>query len=136
MAPEMVLDRRYDAKVDIWSVGVILYECLFGKAPYKSETLDELLQKIKSEQPILIPRGSKMSEECYDLLNKCLERDPSKRIDYEDFFTHPFLGKEMNQFKILDFEIVFKQKTSEIFTYINLHVVIIQTSSPQFRKSH
>ena len=92
MAPEMVLDRRYDAKVDIWSVGVILYECLFGRAPYKSETLEELLKKIKSEQPILIPRGSKLSEDCYDFLTKCLERDPAKRIDYEDFFNHPFLG--------------------------------------------
>ena len=92
MAPEMVLDRRYDAKVDIWSVGVILYECLFGRAPYKSETLEELLKKIKREQPILIPRGSKLSEDCYDFLTKCLERDPAKRIDYEDFFNHPFLG--------------------------------------------
>ena len=34
------------------SVGVILYECLFGKAPYKSESLEELVDKIKSEQPI------------------------------------------------------------------------------------
>ena len=98
MAPEMVLDRRYDAKVDIWSVGVILYECLFGRAPYKSETLEELLKKIKSEQPILIPRGSKLSEDCYDFLTKCLERDPAKRIDYEDFFNHPFLG---NRYMIL-----------------------------------
>ena len=52
MAPEMFLGRPYDAKVDLWSVGVILYECLFGKAPYKSESLEELVDKIKSEQPI------------------------------------------------------------------------------------
>lgn len=94
MAPEMVLDRRYDAKVDLWSVGVILYECLFGKAPYKSESLDDLLTKIKSEQPILIPRGSKLSEPCRDLLEKCLQRDPAKRIEYEDFFQHSFLDLE------------------------------------------
>ena len=65
---------------------MILYECLFGKAPYKSESLDDLLTKIKSEQPILIPRGSKLSEPCRDLLGKCLQRDPAKRIEYEDFF--------------------------------------------------
>lgn len=39
MAPEMVLRRRYDAKVDLWSVGVILYECLFGHAPYKARVI-------------------------------------------------------------------------------------------------
>ena len=65
---------------------MILYECLFGKAPYKSETLEDLLIKIKSEKPILIPRGSKLSEPCRDLLGKCLQRDPVKRIEYEDFF--------------------------------------------------
>ena len=94
MAPEMVLNKRYDAKVDLWSVGVILYECLFGKAPYKSETLEELLIKIKSDHPIVIPKGVGISNLCRDLLSRCLERDPSKRIDYEDFFAHEFLDLE------------------------------------------
>ena len=94
MAPEMVLTKRYDAKVDLWSVGVILYECLFGKAPYKSDTLEELLIKIKSEQPIVIPRGVGISDSCRDLLARCLERDPVKRIDYDDFFAHEFLDLE------------------------------------------
>jgi serine/threonine protein kinase len=34
MAPEMVLHRAYDAKVDIWSFGVIVYALLFGRFPY------------------------------------------------------------------------------------------------------
>lgn len=94
MAPEMALSKKYDAKVDLWSVGVILYECLFGKAPYKSATLEELMTKIKSEQPIVIPKGHRISESCRDLLKKCLERDPVKRIDFEDFFKHEFLDLE------------------------------------------
>lgn len=94
MAPEMVLERKYDAKVDLWSVGIILYECLFGKAPYKSETLDELLLKIRSETPILIPNSCRISDLCQDLLAQCLQRDPSKRIDFEPFFAHPFLDLE------------------------------------------
>jgi serine/threonine-protein kinase ULK3 len=52
MAPEILLTKSYDAKVDLWSVGVILYECLFGKAPYSSGSLDELLEKIKAHAPI------------------------------------------------------------------------------------
>ena len=46
MAPEMLLRRKYDAKVDIWSVGIILYEALFGKAPYKSETIEEVRSRV------------------------------------------------------------------------------------------
>ena len=94
MAPEMFLGCPYDAKVDLWSVGVILYECLFGKAPYKSETLEELVAKIKSEQPIVIPKGHKITDTCRDLLARCLERDPQRRIEYEEFFNHQFLDLE------------------------------------------
>jgi len=94
MAPEMVLDRKYDAKVDLWSVGVIMFECLFGKAPYKSDTVNELLQKIKLEEQIKIPEIPKLSNSCEDLLARCLQRDPEKRIDFPDFFEHPFLDLE------------------------------------------
>ena len=71
-----------------------MYECLFGKAPYKSETLDELLIKIRSETPIVIPNSSRISDLCQDLLAQCLQRDPTKRIEFEDFFRHHFLDLE------------------------------------------
>lgn len=57
MAPEMLLKHKYDARVDLWSVGVIMYECLFGKAPYSSSSFQELAEKIKDSRPIeVIPR--------------------------------------------------------------------------------
>ncbi|KAK8725595.1 hypothetical protein OTU49_010637 [Cherax quadricarinatus] len=94
MAPEIILKRQYDAKVDLWSVGVILYECLFGKAPYSSKTMDELIEKIKKDKAIDVPYGTNISPECRDLLQSCLERDVSKRIDFEMFFSHPFVDLE------------------------------------------
>lgn len=48
MAPEILLKHKYDARVDLWSVGVIMYECLFGKAPYSSTSFQELADKIKT----------------------------------------------------------------------------------------
>lgn len=54
MAPEILLKKSYDASVDLWSVGVILYECLFGKAPYSSKNLAELVDKIKNAAPIVV----------------------------------------------------------------------------------
>lgn len=94
MAPEMLLHRKYDARVDIWSVGIILYEALFGKAPYKSDTIDEVLVKIKEQQPIVIPRGRKLSDPCRDLLTRCLKTNPEERMTFEEFFGHPFLDLE------------------------------------------
>ncbi|KAF3429420.1 hypothetical protein E2986_00644 [Frieseomelitta varia] len=52
MAPEILLKHKYDARVDLWSVGVIMYECLFGKAPYSSGSFQELAEKIKDCRPI------------------------------------------------------------------------------------
>ncbi|KAF4519166.1 hypothetical protein B566_EDAN008229, partial [Ephemera danica] len=94
MAPEILLAKSYDAKVDLWSVGVILYEALFGKAPYSSPSLDELLTKVKSHAPIEMPPGGRVSPACQDLLSRLLQPDPSKRIDFCDFFNHPFLDLE------------------------------------------
>lgn len=91
MAPEILLKHRYEASADLWSIGVILYECLFGKAPYSSKTLQELLDKIKNLQKIETPKHSKISVECEDLLKRLLQHDPSKRISFEDFFDHDFI---------------------------------------------
>ncbi|CAN8011127.1 unnamed protein product [Ixodes pacificus] len=66
MAPEMLLSDHYDNKVDLWSVGIIMYECLFGSAPYSSPTFEEVAAKIRTNEPIkastcsillLIPSG-------------------------------------------------------------------------------
>ncbi|XP_055851733.1 serine/threonine-protein kinase ULK3 [Episyrphus balteatus] len=91
MAPEIVGKHQYDAKADLWSIGVILYECLFGKAPYTSKTIEELLIKIKNNEKITIPPNTKISAECNDLLTRLLQHEPSKRISFEDFFTHSFI---------------------------------------------
>ncbi|XP_027956135.1 serine/threonine-protein kinase ULK3 isoform X2 [Eumetopias jubatus] len=64
MAPEMVCQRQYDARVDLWSVGVILYEALFGQPPFASRSFTELEEKIRSNRVI------------------------------EDFFTHPWVDLE------------------------------------------
>lgn len=94
MAPEILLNRKYDARVDLWSVGVILYECLFGKAPYSSQSFSELAKKIMNPKPIQIPYGVDISDECRDLLTRLLQREPDERISFEEFFTHPFIDLE------------------------------------------
>ncbi|KAM4675546.1 serine/threonine-protein kinase ULK3 [Discoglossus pictus] len=94
MAPEMVCSKHYDARVDLWSVGVILYEALFGKAPFASRTFSELEEKIRSEHTIELPSRPRVSSECRDLLQGLLKRDPDQRISFQDFFKHPFVDLE------------------------------------------
>ncbi|KAM5240171.1 serine/threonine-protein kinase ULK3 isoform 2-T2 [Hipposideros larvatus] len=102
MAPEMVCQRQYDARVDLWSVGVILYACplppsteaLFGRPPFASRSFTELEEKIRSNWVIELPLRPPLSRDCRDLLQRLLERDPSRRISFQDFFTHPWVDLE------------------------------------------
>ena len=44
-------------KADLWSIGVILHEALFGRAPFCSDTLEKLVVKIKEDVPVVIPNN-------------------------------------------------------------------------------
>ena len=91
MAVEMFCSDSYDSSVDLWSVGVILHETLFGYAPFASRTYEELEMKILSKDPIRIPFEPPVSPQCKDLLKGLLQRDPKERITFEKFFSHDFV---------------------------------------------
>lgn len=40
MAPEMIFDRSYGHEIDIWALGILLYELLHGYAPFEGETVE------------------------------------------------------------------------------------------------
>ncbi|KAM3876908.1 serine/threonine-protein kinase ULK3 [Diretmus argenteus] len=94
MAPEMVCRRQYDSRVDLWSVGVIFYEALFGRAPFASRSYAELEEKIRSDKPIELPPGARVSRDCRNLLLRLLERNPDARLTFAQFFSHPFVDLE------------------------------------------
>ncbi|KFB37933.1 AGAP000098-PA-like protein [Anopheles sinensis] len=90
MAPE-ILAKSYGPSADLWSVGVILYECLFGKAPYSSASVPEFADRIRRNDPIVIPPHPVITGDCKNLLKNLLQRNPAERITFEQFFEHPFL---------------------------------------------
>lgn len=61
MAPEILSKQSYDASVDLWSTGIILYECLFGRPPYLSKSLKELVIYITSDSPIVVRKSLSLS---------------------------------------------------------------------------
>jgi serine/threonine-protein kinase ULK2 len=89
MAPEIMTNKTYDNKSDLWSVGVIMYELLFGTTPYHAKNLIQLMKKIK-KRDVIIPEeyDSLLSNECKELLFSLLNRNPVRRINWDNFFTH------------------------------------------------
>ena len=80
--------------MSISNKSLLFKECLFGKAPYSSKSIEELVLKITDNSPVMIPTDVKISENCCDLLKRLLQKDPRQRITFESFFAHPFLDFE------------------------------------------
>ena len=47
MAPEIVCNLPYDYKIDIWALGILLYELVHGYAPFKGKNFIEIKNRIK-----------------------------------------------------------------------------------------
>ncbi|XP_068429983.1 serine/threonine-protein kinase ULK1 isoform X1 [Clinocottus analis] len=91
MAPEVIMSQSYDAKADLWSIGTIVFQCLIGKAPFQASSPQDLrlfYEKNKTLSPN-IPRET--SSHLRHLLLGLLQRNHKDRMDFDEFFCHPFL---------------------------------------------
>lgn len=46
MAPEVIMEKKYDFKVDVWSIGVICYILLSGRPPFKGRAKDDIFKSV------------------------------------------------------------------------------------------
>ena len=47
MSPEMVFEKEYNYSIDVWALGVLLYELIHRFAPFPAKNLEEMREKIK-----------------------------------------------------------------------------------------
>lgn len=74
MAPEIVVGCLYNYKVDVWSVGTLLFHLLTGMYPFKGKNIEELKGNL-IKGAYKIPKDVQVSVECLDFLNCCLRFD-------------------------------------------------------------
>jgi calcium-dependent protein kinase len=113
IAPE-VLKQNYNEKCDTWSVGVILYMMLVGRAPFDGKDDEEIICKINSaEYNSKEPKLLKHSPEVRDLVSKLLQKDTDKRYSAKEALSHPWFEKFGGRSLFSNF------KREEIEPYIN-----------------
>jgi calcium-dependent protein kinase len=94
MAPEVLSSTKYDAKCDLWSIGVITYLFLLGILPFDNEDENIIMSNIrKGEVKFDKVKAVKISTPAKELICKMLEVDPNKRITAFDALNHPWFEK-------------------------------------------
>ncbi|KAG8096613.1 hypothetical protein GUJ93_ZPchr0013g35936 [Zizania palustris] len=93
MAPEVMQAQKYDAKADLWSVGIILYQLVTGSPPFTGNSQIQLLRNILNTHEIRFPSDCKLSHGCIDLCRKLLQINSVERLTVEEFVNHPFLSE-------------------------------------------
>ena len=85
MSPEQVEGKEADARSDLWSLGVVLYECLTGKLPFEGESSRSVMHGIASTPPpppTALRTGIPLELE--QVVLRCLEKDPTLRYQHAD----------------------------------------------------
>ena len=94
MAPEIIKYKQYNNKSDIWSLGIILYQMITGKHPYKAKTHYDLINKIDTTH-VVIPNKFDISDNCYNLIMTLLQKNPSIRLNWNELFIHSWLDVDI-----------------------------------------
>jgi Tol biopolymer transport system component len=76
MAPEQVMGKSADQRADIWAFGVVLYELLAGRRPFRGDGVPQIMAAVIRDEPDLTPIPSRARP----LIELCLQKDPKKRL--------------------------------------------------------
>ncbi|CAM8923488.1 unnamed protein product [Rhodiola kirilowii] len=92
VAPEVLMGREYNEKVDVWSTGVILYIMLAGFPPFYGETAQEIFEAVMRGTLRFPFRAFRdVSSGAKDLLRRMICRDVSRRFSAEQVLRHPWI---------------------------------------------
>jgi len=88
MAPQLLSREPYSYKCDIWSVGIIIYQLLYGNAPWLAADMGGLARQVLGK-PLQFPKEPAVSPEMIETIRRCLQLDERDRISLEELIKSP-----------------------------------------------
>lgn len=91
MSPEVVFKKPYSENIDVWSLGILIYELTVGSSPFKAKNLQEITQRLKNHKELYFPDF--ISSDLKDLISGILKMDPDQRISLKQIIDHKWWKK-------------------------------------------
>lgn len=90
LPPEMVEGKEHSEKVDLWSLGVLMYEFLVGSPPFETPSGSHRATYAKiAKVDFVIPES--VGHDAQDLIKKLLKYNPDERLSLQDVSCHPWI---------------------------------------------
>ncbi|TKR67403.1 hypothetical protein L596_023560 [Steinernema carpocapsae] len=82
------------SKVDVWSLGVVFYQILYGKKPFGHEESQKSIYQNKtiSKSELVFPAKPSVSAHAQSFIKRCLQRKREERADFKELSDHPLFG--------------------------------------------
>lgn len=99
-APEVLLGSGHGRPCDIWSLGVIAYTLLAGYSPFRAENVNDFLQEVDNDQPVIFHRDhwEKISDNAKDFILAAITVDQKKRATADELLKHPWLVDNVGKY--------------------------------------
>jgi calcium-dependent protein kinase len=92
IAPEIIAEKKYNSKADIWSLGVVVYYLIWGYPPFDGDDRAELFSKIKSGKFSFNGKIWKwVSQDCQEFIMLCLTKDAKLRPSADRLMKHKWI---------------------------------------------
>ncbi len=100
LRPETSIHSIENYQVDIWALGVLIFEMFFGRRPFEAFSIDELSKMYKKGEYYLnLEENESISKELLSFINMCLQEDPKIRANVEMLDNSDFVNEEIDHLK-------------------------------------